>query len=167
TSTQGFRAMTRNLLLFAAIVGMSSALATNVQAGWPVSYNNASVIAAEQAATYPWHGGYYYQNWHTPMALVVPPTASMQTNYSWGVPSTRMTPINHQFTPVNPGPAGDLSHLQPTPYWPNNTYQFGVYYVRGPWKHREPNYNGCHYRGCGLFNRCGSGCSDGSCQTCR
>ncbi|EAQ82066.1 hypothetical protein [Blastopirellula marina] len=170
--------MTRNLI-FAALVGIAASAATagGVQAGWPVSYNGAAVIAAENAQTYPWHGGYYYENWHTPMALVVPPTASLQTNYSWGVPSSRVTPINHQFTPVNPGPVGDVSQLSPTPYWPSNTYQFGVYYVRGPWQHREPNpYSSMHHHhggggGSRLFHRGGAGCGNGNCNgncpTCR
>ncbi|TWT32749.1 hypothetical protein [Blastopirellula retiformator] len=161
--------MTRNLI-FTALLGVTAiaGMAAQAEAGWPVTYNGAAVIANQNAATYPWHGGYYYQDWHTPVALVVPPTASMQTHYSWGVPSSRVTPINHQFNQINPGPVGDVSMLRPTPYWPNNTYQFGVYYVRGPWEHQEPNHYGSHHGGgglChGLLNRLGSGCGNGNCN---
>ncbi|PQO43770.1 hypothetical protein [Blastopirellula marina] len=161
--------MTRNLIIAALLgVAASAAITAQAEAGWPVTYNSAAVIAAEQASYYPWHGGYYYQDWHTPMALVVPPTASLQTNYSWGVPSSRVTPINHQFNQINPGPVSDVSNLSPTPYWPSNTYQFGVYYVRGPWEHREPNpYSSIHHgHGGGLFHRLGAGCGNGNCNGC-
>ena len=83
----------------------------------------------------PWHGRYYHTAWGAPVALVVPPTAEMTSDYSWGVASTRVTRIDHQFQRPYPGPAyGRYGYgFLPTPHWPSDTSQFGVYYVRGPW----------------------------------
>lgn len=104
------------------------------EAGWPWGRNHASNQAAVQAWELPWHRGYAYQNYGTPVAQVVPPTANMQMNYSWGVPSSRMTPIYHQWNRVYPGGiSGHPSTLGVTPDHPSDTSQFGVYYVRGPW----------------------------------
>lgn len=83
--------------------------------------------------TGPWHGSYYHTMWGQPVALVVPPTAEYQTNLRWGVPSSRIERIDHQFSRNYPGPyAGGYGFL-PTPVWPSDTNQFGVYYIRGPW----------------------------------
>lgn len=88
----------------------------------------------ERAMMYPWHGGYYHSAWGMPVALVVPPTAERQTNWGWGVGNTRCTPIDHQFHRNYPGPVTyDARGFRPTPRWPSDTSQFGVYYVRGPW----------------------------------
>lgn len=88
----------------------------------------------QQAMQTPWHGNYYHYQYGTPLALVVPPTASFQSNYSWGVGRTTSTPIYHQFARPYPGMATGGPHgLHRTPYWPSNTNQFGVYYIRGPW----------------------------------
>jgi len=65
----------------------------------------------------------------------VPPTAEFQTQYSWGVPSSRVMPIYHQFRRPYPGPGampGGTGFL-PTPNNPSDTVQFGVNAVRGPW----------------------------------
>ncbi len=87
------------------------------------------------ARTMPWHGDYYYAPWGAPTALVVPPTANMQTSLSWGVSQSSMMPIYHQFSRPYPGEgAGAGNTFQPTPRWPSHTDQFGVYYVRGPWR---------------------------------
>ena len=83
-----------------------------------------------------WHGDYYYTAWGTPVSLVVPPTAEMTTDYHWGVGGTRITPIYHQFRPGFPGygpPGVGPVAFRPTPRWPSDTNQFGVYYNRGPW----------------------------------
>ncbi|MFO1065572.1 MAG: hypothetical protein U0892_17035 [Pirellulales bacterium] len=88
--------------------------------------------AQSYAAGRPWHGNYYYLPYGQPTALVVPPTSTMQTNYSWGVSQNTMTPIYHQFgraVPTNPG----YGVFYGTPRWPSHTDQFGVYPVRGPW----------------------------------
>lgn len=88
------------------------------------------------ARTTPWHGNYYYHQWGAPTALVVPPVANMQTSLGWGVAQTSMMPIYHQFSRPYPGASEGVgnSNFHPTPRWPSHTDQFGVYYVRGPWK---------------------------------
>ena len=93
-----------------------------------------------QAMSTPWHGQYYNVNYGRPIALVVPPTAAMQSKYAWGVGNTVSVPIFHQFGRQYPGGMGGPGGVMgpngvflPTPYWPSNTDQFGVYYVRGPW----------------------------------
>jgi hypothetical protein len=68
-----------------------------------------------------------------PLALVVPPTASMQTQWSWGVAQTRVMPTYHQFGRSYPGAVGYGGQLHAPPAWPSHTDQFGVYYIRGPW----------------------------------
>ena len=81
-----------------------------------------------------WNAGYYDGCWGMPLALVVPPTAERQVNWGWGVGNTRVTPICHQFRRNYPGPGQyDRSAYRPTPPWPSDTLQYGVYYVRGPW----------------------------------
>ncbi len=90
-----------------------------------------------QMDVHPWHGDYSYWRFGTPTALVVPPTAGFQTNYSWGVGRTTSTPIYHQFGSGDAGIIGGGEGMfSPTPYWPSNTNQFGVYPVRGPWGRR-------------------------------
>ena len=88
-----------------------------------------------QAQQRSWHGGYYYPAYGQPLALVVPPTASFQTVYSWGVGNTRSVPIYHQFGRPYPGQTTGATpgmyQRVPTPQW--NTQQFGVYYSRAPW----------------------------------
>lgn len=90
--------------------------------------------AARRAAVTAWHGSYQNTQYGRPTAVVVPPTAHMQSSYSWGVAQTRMTPIYHQFGRGYPGHAAPAGlPFQPTPRWPSHTDQFGYYYVRGPW----------------------------------
>lgn len=87
------------------------------------------------ARTMPWHGQYYYAPWGAPVSLVVPPTSNMQGSMGWGVTQTEMRPIYHQFARPYPGDgAGQGVGFLSTPRWPSHTDQFGVYYVRGPWK---------------------------------
>ncbi len=81
-----------------------------------------------------WHGNYYHAAWGAPVALVVPPRATLQTHWGWGVGNTRVTGIYPQFRRNFPGPvAYDRNRFAPTPAWPADTDQFGVYYVRAPW----------------------------------
>ncbi len=91
-------------------------------------------IAKRRAARTSWNAGYYSGAWGMPLALAVPPTAERQVNWGWGVGNTRVTPIYHQFRRNYPG-AGQYYRgmYRPTPSWPSDTLQFGVYYVRGPW----------------------------------
>ena len=106
------------------------------------AYSNGGLDAAHthnwnnaQQNVYSWHGG--YQNWRfgTPTALVVPPTASYQSSYAWGVGQTRSTPIHHQFGRGGAafGGGSNGSGFATTPYWPHSTDNFGIYPVRGPW----------------------------------
>ncbi|HOA50966.1 MAG TPA: hypothetical protein PKI05_01840 [Thermogutta sp.] len=90
--------------------------------------------AAQRARSYSWSGEYYGATWGAPIAVVVPPTAEFQTHWGWGVGNFRVTPIDHQFSRNWPGPAqGGYLPLKPTPQWPTDTDQFGMYYIRGPW----------------------------------
>lgn len=88
--------------------------------------------AYDQSMQKPWHGSYYYLKTGQPTALIVPPTVTMQSNYSWGVSQNTMTPVYHQFSgAASNGGGGGMFYA--TPYWPSHTDQFGVYPVRGPW----------------------------------
>jgi hypothetical protein len=83
-----------------------------------------------------WHSAWYDPAEGRPIALVVPPTSEFQTQYGWGVPSSRVAPIYHQFRRPYPGPgavAGGGGRFLPTPNQPSDTVQFGVNAVRGPW----------------------------------
>ncbi len=84
-----------------------------------------------------WHSAWYDPWEGRPIALVVPPTAEFQTQYGWGVPSSRVMPIYHQFRRPYPGPGGVAGSggggFMPTPNQPSDTVQFGVNAVRGPW----------------------------------
>lgn len=83
-----------------------------------------------------WHSVWYDPSVGRPMALVVPPTAEFTSEYSWGVPSSRVMPIYHQFRRPYPGPGavpGAGGAMLPTPNQPSDTVQFGVHPVRGPW----------------------------------
>jgi hypothetical protein len=83
-----------------------------------------------------WHSAWYDPAEGRPIALVVPPTAEFMTQYSWGVPSSRVMPLYHQFRRPYPGPgavAGGGGGFMPTPNQPSDTVQFGVNAVRGPW----------------------------------
>lgn len=87
-----------------------------------------------RSAGQPWHGNYYHVMWGQPVALMVPPTAEYQVDYSWGVGGTRIRPIDHQFRRNYPGSySGGQYGFRATPQWPSDTRQFGVYYVRSPW----------------------------------
>ena len=91
-------------------------------------------LGCRRAAQYPWHGGFYNVSWGVPVALVVPPTAESYTDWGWGVGNTRVRPICHQCHRNWPGPVYDGGQgFYPTPRWPSDTDQFGVYYIRGPW----------------------------------
>ncbi|OHB78199.1 MAG: hypothetical protein A2W31_06705 [Planctomycetes bacterium RBG_16_64_10] len=118
---------------FASVVVVLVGLATVWQASTAPALANRHRAAYRQARWYTWHGPFYEAGWGTPVALVVPPTASMQTNWGWGVTNTRISRINHQFTRPYPGPGAGGGAFLPTPPWPSDTNQFGVYYVRGPW----------------------------------
>jgi hypothetical protein len=120
----------RLTLTLAALTLVSLGLADVASAGGRILRRAAN----DPAPTTPWHGDYYESAWGAPVALVVPPTAEYQTNYHWGVGGYRVTPIYHQFQRGYPGPGpSNGTRFLPTPAWPSDTNQFGVYYVRGPW----------------------------------
>jgi hypothetical protein len=95
------------------------------------------MLPIRRAQWYNWNRNYAYTDYGQPTALVVPPTANLQTNYGWGVASSRMSRIDHQYSRNYPGTVsgggGFGGPARPTPVWPSDTTQFGVYYVRGPW----------------------------------
>ena len=125
------------------LVGVVPGIGTALHGGCPLIGHaaRADCIAARWAMSQSWHAGYYHTGWGAPVALIVPPTARMQTRMGWGVSQTTMTPIYHQFKRPYPGAIGAYPMampgmplpLYPTPRWPSHTDQFGVYYVRGPW----------------------------------
>lgn len=87
-----------------------------------------------RAKCYNWNGNYAHSAYGQPVALIVPPTANLQTNWGWGVASSRVSRIEHQAQRNYPGPGPfGLWPWRRTPQWPSDTTQFGAYYVRGPW----------------------------------
>jgi hypothetical protein len=128
----------KRLILAMGLAALLLAMARVARADHPCcypGYNRHDRVARYHAAHMPWHAPYYYTPWGQPTALVVPPTSTMHTEYSWGVAQTRMTPIYHQFDRPYPGDYanGGSAGLLGTPRWPSDTTQFGVYPVRGPW----------------------------------
>jgi hypothetical protein len=87
----------------------------------------------QRSRYYNWNRNYAHTEYGQPVSLVVPPTANLQTNYGWGVASSRISRIEHQFQRNYPGSGTFGGPFRPTPIWPSDTTQFGVYYVRGPW----------------------------------
>ncbi len=116
----------RSRLLAAAVaaVALSAGLA---EAGGPVMW------PLYRAQKYNWHANYTHQQYSAPVAMVVPPTAQMQTQYGWGVSSSRVGRLDHQFGRNFPGGGPFGGPFQSVPLWPQDTTQFGVYHVRGPW----------------------------------
>ena len=110
----------RILLALAAVAALSCALAESAQAQGPWAYR-------------PWHGNYYHSAYGAPVAVVVPPTAELQTKYQWGVTGTSTSVIRPQFRRRYYGIEGGGQGFYPTPLWPSHTDQFGAYYIRGPW----------------------------------
>ena len=160
--------MTQTRLTLALLIGLTiGACVQTAEAGWLWGRGYSNNSNAQHATNLPWHGGYAYQNYQTPVAAVVPPNANMQTNYAWGVPSSSMIPIYHQFGKAYPGPmTGTAASLGLTPYQPNSTSQFGVYHVRGPWTWHGNNLNygwhlGVHYRP--VWNNKIGSCPGGNC----
>ncbi|MEX0939370.1 MAG: hypothetical protein WDZ59_16015 [Pirellulales bacterium] len=119
--------MMRTTLLAVAIAGAMLAGASHAVEPWGGHH------AKPPVRMNPWHGGYYHTAWGQPVALVVPPYASMHTDWAWGMAATRVSPNWHQFQRPFPGQVGFGRGFLPTPRWPSDTQQFGVYYVRGPW----------------------------------
>jgi hypothetical protein len=123
----------KRVLICGLVALVVNVLATQTaSAGWPLSSHQS--WAAWRGQSLPWHNAHYHAAYGEPIALVVPPTAEYQSQYGWGVGATRVTPIYHQFGRRYPGMnAGAYGYFYPTPAWPSDTNQFGVYYIRGPW----------------------------------
>ena len=121
-----------NKLLFSGIAALGLR-----SAAWPAMRRLRLRIRTSigTACTCRGTAAYADETYGGPIALVVPPTVGLQKQYSWGVCSSRVTPIYHQFARPYPGPgAGYVGRgFFPTPEFPSDTTQFGVYYIRGPW----------------------------------
>ena len=91
----------------------------------------------ERAEGHNWYANYAHTAYGRPVALVVPPTAQLQTNWSWGAASSSISRMDHQFTRNFQG-SGSARALLTTPHWPRCTRQTGVYYIRGPWHPTQP-----------------------------
>jgi hypothetical protein len=112
------------VLIAAAAFAAPGPRATAAPNHWPVY----------RAWYYDWNKNYANTAYGQPVALVVPPTATMQTNYGWGVGSSRLERLDHQFLRNYPGDGQyGVGPYRTTPIWPSDTTQFGVYSVRGPW----------------------------------
>ena len=123
--------MNRILRMTALLASLS--LLANCESALAVHGGRVPRRATDRAQYYPWHGGYVHTEYGAPVALVVPPTARLQTNWSWGTGSSRIQRIDHQFGRNWPGPYGGGQGFLWTPPWPSDTTQFGVYPVRAPW----------------------------------
>ncbi len=130
-----------SLCLLASIVSANAALGQEPKRLEPQPTEEVPLLAAAPAGPveYPfgpeWHAGFARSGgWGRPVAIVVPPTVRYQTIWSWGVATTQIAPISPQFEgPFTGYPYEQLGPYAHTPYWPNDTRQFGVYYIRGPW----------------------------------
>lgn len=119
------------ILLGAVLV--TSLLTNDAEARYPRP-ERANRWAHAHAMTMPWHGPYYHTSYGRPVAMVVPPTVNSYSHLGWGVTATEVRPIHSQFgMGGNQTTTGNYPHLYGTPMYPQNTDQFGVYYVRGPW----------------------------------
>ena len=125
-------ALARSAILVGLVATLLAGLATVVQAGDKATEKRYFLRAKGKS----WHSVWYDPSIGRPMALVVPPTAEFTSEYAWGVPSSRVMPLYHQYQRPYPGPGavpGQGAGMRPTPYWPSDTVQFGVHSVRGPW----------------------------------
>jgi hypothetical protein len=124
----------KKLFLMTAMAVALASLASDAYAIHPRV--RAARNAAYFASARPWHGEYAYTPIGSPVALVVPPHADTIAAWGWGVTSSEIRPLYHQFGQADPGGAffGEASPYRPTPVWPSHTDQFGVYPVRGPWR---------------------------------
>ena len=125
-------ALARTVLLVGLSATLLAGLATVACAGDKATEKRYFLRAKGKS----WHSVWYDPSIGRPMALVVPPTAEFTSEYAWGVPSSRVMPLYHQYQRPYPGPGavpGQGAGMLPTPYWPSDTVQFGVHSVRGPW----------------------------------
>ena len=127
-----------SLPILAATIAFG-ALSTNVPIArawdcWtPTFFDCGYMKPIRRAELYNWNRNYAYTDYGQTTALVVPPTAQLQTNWGWGVASSRISRIDHQFQRNFPGYGQFGGPFRPTPLWPSDTTQFGIYPVRAPW----------------------------------
>lgn len=120
---------------FVFVIAMSVAVLAMPNSSEANNRKRADRHAANHSQSQSWHEPYYHTSWGRPLALVVPPTARTQTHWGWGVTQSSVTPIYQQFKRPFPGEeSGEYADLSSTPNWPSHTNQFGVYYIRGPWR---------------------------------
>jgi hypothetical protein len=125
-------ALARTVILVGLVAILLAGLSTVARAADKVTEKRYFLRAKGKS----WHSVWYDPSIGRPMALVVPPTAEFTSEYAWGVPSSRVMPLYHQYQRPYPGPGavpGQGAGMLPTPYWPSDTVQFGVHSVRGPW----------------------------------
>src|SRR5215212_2259327 len=118
-----------------AVCGLSAMapIASAVDCWTPTIIDCGYMKPVYRSQYYNWNRNYAYTDFGAPTALLVPPTAQLQTNYGWGVASSRISRIDHQFQRNFPGYGQFGGPYRPTPLWPSDTTQFGVYPVRAPW----------------------------------
>ncbi len=117
----------RTLCLLLAVTVAGVAMAESALAWAP------NMMPVNRARCYNWNYNYAHQQYGQPVALVVPPTVNLRTNWGWGVGSSRVSHMDHQFGRNYPGVGPFGGPFRDTPAWPSDTTQFGVYPVRGPW----------------------------------
>lgn len=125
--------MIRYATVLLGAVLITSLLADDAEARWP---ERANRWAHAHAMTMPWHGTHYHTSYGRPVAFVAPPNVTSYSHLSWGVAGSEVRPMHQQFgmgQNGRSGPAMGYHNLRGTPTYPQNTDQFGVYYVRGPW----------------------------------
>jgi hypothetical protein len=131
-----YRRLSIPILAITLAFGGLSATAPSCSAvdSWtPTCVDHGYMRPVYRAQYYNWNRNYAYTDFGAPTALVVPPTAQLQTNYGWGVASSRISRIDHQFQRNYPGYGQFGGPFRSTPVWPSDTTQFGVYPVRAPW----------------------------------
>ena len=122
-----------NTVLFGPMADCQGGICANMAPPCPCMVDVGVMQPNERAQYYNWNRPYAHVQYGQPVALVVPPTAQLQTNWGWGVSSMRVSRIDHQFGRNYPGAGVFGGPIKNTPRWPQDTNQFGVYYVRGPW----------------------------------
>ena len=118
-------------LALAVLAGVALVGSAPSEAGWYETHHNRN--ARWRAAYYPWNSPFYHPSWGQPVALVIPPTAELTSDYAWGVGSVQVVRNDHQFQRPYPGPGVGGDGFAPAPVWPSHTRELGVYPVRGPW----------------------------------
>lgn len=119
--------MPRIKILAAAVI-VSAVAASSADAVAPSMW-----ATRYRAPTYNWNGNYAHAQYGQPVAVALPPTVRLQTNWGWGVGSSRISRVDHQFGRDYPGAGPFAGPFQKQPAWPQHTNQFGAYYVRSPW----------------------------------